>query len=125
MSKNYVRLPDGSGFGIAEVDLPETHWLYERDDNAFGVQAPPMMLRCGTNHGVTRLQLAAAAVEAARYAIRVTTHNGLNNSFDPDAMVRNFVTGLIGYSKVDGLGGEPGDDPDAVPNQVVKIIWEK
>lgn len=91
-----VRLPDGSGFFTASSPLPKTHWLYTE-----GCTEPPMPMRVGL--GAKRNELADQIRVAAQYAIRASTMNGKERSFDPDAMVQNMIVGLIGYWAPDGL----------------------
>lgn len=91
------RLPDGSGFAVMSMPLPKNHWLTAEGDNE-----PPMPMQAGTDDP-RRPALKAYIVAAARYAIRASTMNGKDNDFDPDAMVNNFVIGLLGYNTPDGL----------------------
>jgi hypothetical protein len=88
------RLPDGSGFATMSYPLPKNHWLYE----PCGEPTAPM--RVGSSF--LREVLADKVREAARYAIRASTMSGKENDFDPDAMVQNFVVGMLGYWTVDG-----------------------
>lgn len=97
-------LPDGSGFATASFPLPKGHW-----STAEGYNVPPMPMRIGT--GPERDILAEQVREAARYAIRAATMNGTVQDFDPDAMVQNFVVGMLGYWTPSGLSSEPGDNP--------------
>ena len=90
-------LPDGSGCMTASFPLPKDHWLTADGDNE-----PPMPLRTGTVNAADRANLKAAIQAAARYAIRASTNNGKVIDFDPDAMVQNFVIGLLGYYTHDG-----------------------
>lgn len=90
-----VRLPDGSAAAVLSLPLPKTHWIYAEHENE-----PPSPLRVGL--GDERTRLIAAVREAARYAIRSSTMNGKETDFDPDAMVQNFVIGLLGYHTADG-----------------------
>lgn len=103
-------LPDGSGFATASFPLRKDHWLYADEENE-----PPMPFRVGTTEMLVvsgrdgqkkrfiREELAAEIRKAARYAIRASTMNGKDSDFDPDAMVNNFVIGLIGVWTPDGL----------------------
>jgi hypothetical protein len=116
-------LPDGSGFATMSFPLPPHHWLYAEGDNV-----PPMPWRVG-NEGVlyaggplgvkpfTRQELAADIRAAARYAIRASTLNGTETDFDPDAMVQNFVVGLLGYWTLDGLS-HADDDSNSPPGGI-------
>ena len=104
---------DGSGFAVMSMPLPKGHWLTADGDNN-----PPMPLRIGTQeHGnrvwpaVDNRQQAAEMVRAAaRYAIRSATMNGQVTDFDPDAMVQQFVVGMLGYWTPNGLSRMDGHD---------------
>jgi len=100
--EKFVRLPDGSAFGVMTFPLPKDHWL-----TADGQNIPPAPFRIGT--GGERERLAYYVRGAARYAVRATTMNGKEQDFDPDAMVRNMVVGLLGYWTADGYSF---DDPE-------------
>lgn len=91
-----TKLPDGSAFATMSFPLPKDHWLYKE-----GYNEPPMPLRMGTDF-VYRNELAAKITEAAKYAVRASTMNGKIIDFDPDAMIQNFVVGMIGYWTPDG-----------------------
>jgi len=97
-------LPDGSGFATASFPLPKDHWLTADGDNV-----PPMPMRMGT--GLLRDEAASQVRAAARYAIRASTWNGKESDFDPDAMVQNFVVGMLGYWTPSGLSSEPEENP--------------
>lgn len=90
---------DGHGCMTASFPLPANHWLTKD-----GYNDPPMPLKCGTEQSIVvagepwdRNRLADAVRAAGRYAVRASTMNGKEEDFDPDAMVQNFVTGLLGY----------------------------
>ena len=101
-------IPDGDGVHgcfTASFPLPKDHWL-----TAEGFNEPPMGLRCGTAESIVihgqhwnRNQLADAVKAAGRYAVRASTMNGKDDDFDPDAMVQNFICGLLGYYTPNGL----------------------
>lgn len=94
------RLPDGSGFATVSFPLPKDHWLTRP-----GYNEPPMPFRLGMRWGwqrALRRWLEGRIMQAARYAIRASTLNGANDDFDPDAMAKNFITGLLGYYTHDG-----------------------
>jgi len=93
--KDSGMLPDGSGFAVASFPLPVEHWLTKE-----GVNESPAPYRCGL--GETRDRLSIDIRAAARYAIRASTMNGKESDFDPDAMVQNFIIGMIGYWTKDG-----------------------
>lgn len=112
-------LPDESGFAVLSMPLPKNHWLTKP-----GYNVPPMPLRLGTTEtmtisigedraygGLTRRALAEMVKEAAKYAVRASTMNGAEDDFDPDAMVGNFVVGLLGYWTENGLSGDAFDNP--------------
>jgi len=103
-------LPDGSGFAVMSMPLPKTHWLYQ-DDGSY--EPPPMPMRMGTNDPNRGIR-AEAIRAAARYAIRASTMNGKEIDFDPDAMVQNFVVGLLGYWTPDGLSSDLWANPPMV-----------
>lgn len=88
-------LPDGSGFAVASTPLPADHWLTRP-----GYSEPPMPWRIGVCS--ERTEQADKVRAAAMYAIRASTMNGKIVDFDPDAMVQNFVVGMLGYWTDDG-----------------------
>jgi hypothetical protein len=96
-----VTMPDGTGAATISYPLPDDDWL-RRD----GFDEPPMPFRVGTEERVaielSREEFAAKIREAARYAIRASTDNGRVEDYDPDAMVQNFIVGLLGYWTSDG-----------------------
>lgn len=90
------RLPDGSGFAVMSMPLPKDHWLTQP-----GFNYPPAPFLMGTSNP-ERDQWAQKIRIAAKYAIRASTMNGKEDDFDPDAMVENFVCGMLGYWTHDG-----------------------
>ena len=98
--------PDGSGWATMSMPLPKDHWLTKD-----GYNEPPMPFRIGTADApilnMTRNMWADAISEAGKYAIRAATMNGKVDDFDPDAMLQNFVVGMIGYWTTDGKTGSP------------------
>lgn len=92
---NVLKLPDGSGVMVASRELPKDHWLYKE-----GFDEPPAGLRVG--FGEERDELVKKVREAGRYALRASTLNGLDSDWDPDAVVQNFIVGLLGYFTHDG-----------------------
>lgn len=102
-------LPDGSGFAVASFPLPPDHWLRRRHDNV-----PPMPFRLGTDDP-RHADYVRKVSEAARYAIRAATMNGQHDDYDPDAMVQNFVVGMLGYHTPDGLNSSSWGNPVPVP----------
>jgi len=93
-------LPDGSGFAIMSMELPEDHWIYECDKDGFyaDTTAP---FRMGI--GPLRDALADAIRQAGKYAVRASTMGGREMDFDPDAMLQNLVVGFLGYWTEDGF----------------------
>jgi hypothetical protein len=125
--KEMGRLPDGSGFAIMSMPLPEDHWITQP-----GYNVSPMPFRMGTKDRVVitrwhwwnrfvwrtvpkpvldRQQMADRIRAAGRYAIRASTMNGKDMDFDPDAMLQNLVNGMLGYWTADGLSGFADDNP--------------
>lgn len=92
-------LPDDSGFATMSYPLPKDHWLYQTDDYGYCGE-PPMPMRMGI--GPERDNLAKMLREAGMYAIRASTRCGKDEDFDPDAMLQNFVVGMLGYWTEDG-----------------------
>jgi hypothetical protein len=89
-----MQLPDGSGCFTASFPLPRDHWLYEPTGE------PPAPWRVG--EGERRSDLAGHITQAARYAIKASTMSGLDDDFDPDALVQNMLVGMLGYWTHDG-----------------------
>jgi hypothetical protein len=106
--KEMGELPDGSGFATASFPLREDHWIHGDSSR------PPMPFRMGYDDP-RRDQFNDMVRAAARYAIKSSTMNGRETDFDPDAMVQNFVVGMLGYHTPDGLSGENWCNPDPVP----------
>jgi hypothetical protein len=108
-----AELPDGHGIATASFPLPQDHWLYENRDK-LGGNVPPMPFRMGINDP-RRQEFNAMVRAAAQYAVRASTMNGRCVDFDPDAMVQNFVVGMLGYHSSDGLSGESWANPQPIP----------
>jgi hypothetical protein len=106
-------LPDGSGFMIASFPLGKDHWIYEAAHDGF-TKPPPMPFRMGYDDP-RREQFNEWVRAAARYAVQASTMRGESTDFDPDAMVQNFIVGMLGYHTPDGLSRAPLDDPDPIP----------
>lgn len=113
-------LPDGSGFATMSMPLPKDHWLTKE-----GFNVPPMPFRVGQGPrrrlwllGHKREELRTKILEAARYAIRASTGNGREIDFDPDAMARNFVIGMLGYCTDDGLSSDEWANPERFRKKV-------
>jgi len=96
-----TKLPDGSGAATISYPLPKDHWLTEP-----GCDEPPAPFLIGTEDApklnMSRQTWADAIKIAAKYAIRASTENGKIDDFDPDAMVRNFIIGMIGFYTPNG-----------------------
>lgn len=107
-------LPDGSGAAVVSFPLPKDHWLYSGPD----FNGPPMPFRMGIMDP-RRPRWELGITLAARYAVRCATINGTEEDFDPDALVQNFITGMLGYYTPSGLTGMAEDrhlfDPDPPP----------
>ena len=98
--------PDGSGWATMSLPLPKDHWLTQPGHNE-----PPMPFRVGTEEqrsGKNRQEWADAIRAAGKYAVRASTTNGKIIDFDPDAMLQNFVVGMLGYWTTDGKEGSSG-----------------
>ncbi|MCA8177493.1 hypothetical protein LGM48_24540 [Burkholderia multivorans] len=109
-----TKLPDGSGFAVASLPLPQDHWLYasrcaewdsERDTSA------------DTPHPILTHAQRDAVVAAVRYAIRSATMCGQDMDFDPDALVLNAVYALCGpfSSLLEDNAASPVEQPAAAP----------
>jgi len=106
-------LPDGSGFALMSMPLLKTHWLYA-DDGTY--EPPPMGLRdlwlgYARDRVWSRQELHEVIRDAAKFAIRAATMKGKEIDFDPDAMVQNFVVGLLGYHTPNGLSADAWANP--------------
>jgi hypothetical protein len=113
-------LDDGSSFMLGTFPLPPDHWALQ-DDGQF--EPPPMGLRLGTDKTVeirfaddeprtyTREELAGLLRLAARYAYRASTLHGKYPDLDPDALVQNFIVGVLGYWTPDGLSQDEWANP--------------
>lgn len=106
------RLPDGSGFAVMSMPLPKTHWIYRPEGSAY--PTPPMPFRMGANDP-RRQAFNESARAVAEYAVKSATMNGEAMDFDPDAMVQNFVVGMLGYHTADGLSSDDWANPAPVP----------
>lgn len=91
------KLPDGSGFAVMSMPLPKDHWLTKG-----GFDESPAPFLMGTSNP-EREEWARKIRLAAKYAIRASTMNGKETDFDPDAMVQNFIVGMIGVWTSDGI----------------------
>jgi len=124
-------MPEDKGAEAPEL-VKKIHWLLaEREDRGDGMKydAPPMPLRMGLDaalmihncpngpnmHGMgewrtySREQFADLLRKAGKYAIRAATDCAKVMDFDPDAMLKSLVVGLIGYWTLDGLTEDPAD----------------
>jgi len=97
------------------MPLPKDHWLY-----AEGYNVPPMTIRVGTDDP-RRGDMEDAIREAGRYALRCATMNGKDNDFDPDALLRNLIVGMLGYWTPDGFDRENAwaNPPEAQATQTL------
>lgn len=106
-------LEDGHAFMTASFPLPKDHWLYKVEADGFAAP-PPMPFRMGTDDP-RRQEFNKKIQAAARYAVKAATRNGKDEDFDPDAMVQNMITGMLGYHTPDGLIEEKYGNPDPIP----------
>lgn len=104
-------LPDGSGFATASFPLRKDHWLFA-DDGEY--EPAPMPMRMGI-HDPRRKWHEQAIRAAARYAVRASTMKGRDEDFDPDALVQNMVTGMLGYFTPDGTTDDAWANPMPLP----------
>jgi hypothetical protein len=109
---NFGTLPDGSGFATMSLPLPKDHWIYKKEDDDY--DAPPMHFRMGIARPM-RKEFENAILKAGRWAVKASTLHGKNNDFDPDALVKNIIIGLIGYYTEDGLSDSDFANPNPVP----------
>lgn len=89
MNSDITILPDGSGFFVGSLPLPKNHWIFD-DVNEVPNPNALNMLR-------------STIINAARYAIRSSTMHGKEMDFDPDAMVSNFLIGMLGRNSDDNV----------------------
>ncbi len=59
-------------------------------------------MRMGDHHP-SRKNMETIIREAGRYAIRASTSCGKYMDFDPDALLKNLIIGMLGYYTSDGL----------------------
>lgn len=88
---------DGHGAAVASFPLRKDHWIYDECHDV-----PPAPWRTGTSNKDRQLLEESVRI-AAKYAIRSATMNGKIVDFDPDAMVQNFIVGMLGYFTPDGF----------------------
>jgi len=108
------QLPDGSGLAVMSFPLPKDHWSTANPDE-FGV--PPMGLRLGTD-STEHHRMCEIIRAAGRYAYRASTMNGKEPDLDPDALIQNFIVGLLGVHTPDGLSSDTWENPSPVPPRV-------
>ena len=99
------RITPTDGFAVGSFPLPDGHWLMADGDNV-----PPMPWRRGK--GPERDRIEKELRSAAMFAVRATTRNGKDDDYDPDAMVTNFVIGMLGYFTEDGLSSDEWANPE-------------
>lgn len=100
-------LPDGSGFAMMSMPLPKDHWSTRQSEHH---EPPPMPFRMGTDDPGRELWVEKIKA-AGRYAYRAATMQGREPDLDPDALIQNFVVGMIGYYTPDGLSGDEWENP--------------
>lgn len=81
------------------LPLPKDHWIYEKQPDK-----PPAPFLLGTSDP-RRKAWETLIREAAKYAIRGATMSGKEMDFDPDALIQNFIVGLLGCHTHDGNCG--------------------
>lgn len=102
--------PDGSGWATMSMPLPADHWSTKHNPE---FETPPMPFRMG--EGPLRDLWAANIRDAARYAYRASTMQGRELDLDPDALVQNFVIGMLGYWTPDGISSDTFANPTPLP----------
>lgn len=85
---------EGRGGTVASFSLPEDHWLYQ------SIEESPAPFKMGISDERDRMRV--LITEAARYAIQGATLSGKATDFDPDALVQNFIIGMLGYNTPNG-----------------------
>lgn len=102
--ESVAALPDGSGFAVMSLPLPENHWIYGDStlEDEWGLESPPMPMRTGTDDP-RREELRKMLIAAGKYAVRASTMKGKGMGFDPDALIQNLIVGMLGYHTPDGL----------------------
>ena len=109
-------LPDGAAFFTASFPLPKDHWIYSATEDGF-TAPPPMPFRIGTSDP-RRDNIAEMVRAAGRYAVQASTIRGQETDFDPDAMLQNFVVGMLGYWTANGLGADAWQNPSPAPDGI-------
>lgn len=98
--------------GGTVYDVTRSHW-----STVEGRNVPPMPLRLGTDNG-QHAEIAEKIRAAGRYAYRSATMSGKEPDLDPDALVQNFIVGLLGYWTPDGLSSDDWANPTPAPPRV-------
>lgn len=95
-SLNANVLPEWANSQVLNLPLPTDHWLTQ-----VGYEETPAPFLMGTNNPKHQ-EWVDKIWAAGKYAVRGVTLNGESMDFDPDALVQNFVVGMIGYRTPDG-----------------------
>jgi hypothetical protein len=112
-------LPDGSGCAVMSLPLPKNHWIYGdplmenhggEGESAWSYEPSPMPMRMGTDNPQRR-DFVEMLTKAGRYAVRAATMKGTEMDFDPDALIQNLITGMLGYHTPDGLSDDEWANP--------------
>lgn len=87
------KLPDGSGFFVGSLPLPQDHWLYAPQVDGWDSERDcspdtPMPILDNSQREAVKIAL--------RWAVRVATMRGQESDFDPDALVLNAAYALCG-----------------------------
>ncbi len=90
------KLPDGSGFFVMSLPLPEDHWLYAPSCAEWDAERDTV---ADTPSPILDSAQRQAVVKALRWAVRGATMNGREPDFDPDALVLNAAYALCGPHK--------------------------
>lgn len=109
------QLPDGSGFMIASMALPQDHWLYQTDDVLCDPPPAVQLLAGDGDNGytpMTRRDARQRVMKAIQWAVRGATMNGKVTDWDPDAVVQNAVYALLGPVDHVGQAIETPEDSD-------------
>ena len=86
-------LPDGSGFFVGSLPLPQDHWLYAQQVAGWDSERDcspdtPMPILDNSQREAVKIAL--------RWAVRGATMRGQESDFDPDALVLNAAYALCG-----------------------------
>jgi hypothetical protein len=89
---NMIELPDESRNFMISIPLPKDHWIYTQCEEWDNERNTP----ADTPRPILTRELAEKVRDAAKYAVRGATMNGISSNFDPDVLVLNFIYALCG-----------------------------